>query len=394
MSRCTIIGASFLILYIQVMNMKIKILSKSEAVKMSYTDFDGRKIIIFISDLYENKAGFNRKNNSIKEVLYLSFEDVGEPGTDSMTADDAEKIKNLVLKWVDKADTIWVQCEMGVSRSAGIAMALMEHFRLDLTPIILNSTYCPNMLCYELTRKALKDLQDKAIRKIKIEHLKTSNMKTGIISTEFKKLDKVLNGGIRKGALCFVGAREGYTNTTFATQLSSKINETSGLVILFSLEKSKEIIEEMVCAQGKDPFGLIIDDAPENNTDAIKERIKEVNADVVVIDSLDLMKSTEKKINRIQETSFISYQLKKMAKELNVAVVCTVRLSSDSTNDNAVPVITDLRCAGSLDQDADEVLLIYKVENKTEIIVAKNRYGDIGTINATFDKKPVAFEEI
>ena len=139
------------------MNMNIKIFSKSEAVKKSYMDFDGRKIIISISDLYENKAGFNRKNKSIKEVLYLSFEDVGESGADSMTADDAEKVKNFILRWADKADTIWVQCEMGVSRSAGIAMALMEHFRLDLTPIILNSTYCPNMLCYELTRKAMID---------------------------------------------------------------------------------------------------------------------------------------------------------------------------------------------------------------------------------------------
>lgn len=237
-------------------------------------------------------------------------------------------------------------------------------------------------------------MKDKAIRKIKIEYLKASNTKTGIISTGFKRLDEVLNGGLRKGALCFVGAREVCTNTTFATQLSSKINEQAGLVILFSLEKSKEIIEEMVWVQGKDPSWLIIDDAPENNTDAVKQRIKEVNADVVVIDSLDLMKSTEKKINRIQETSFISYQLKKMAKELNVAVVCTVRLLSDSTNDNAVLVITDLRCAGSLDQDADEVILIHKIENKTEIIVAKNRYGDIGTIDATFDKETLTFKEV
>lgn len=137
--------------------MNIKIFSKSEAVKKSYTDFGGKKIIISISDLYENKAGFNRENKSINEVLYLSFEDVCEPGADSMTADDAEKIKDFVLKWANKADSIWVQCEMGVSRSAGIAMALMEYFGLDLTPIILNSTYCPNMLCYELTRKAMID---------------------------------------------------------------------------------------------------------------------------------------------------------------------------------------------------------------------------------------------
>ena len=141
--------------------MNIKVFSKSEAVKKSYTDFDGRKIIISISDLYENKAGFNRRNKSIIAVLYLSFEDVCEPSADSITAQDAERVKNFVLKWADKADTIWVQCEMGVSRSAGIAMAIMEYLNMDLTPIFENTTYCPNMLCYELTQQTFKDLQEK-----------------------------------------------------------------------------------------------------------------------------------------------------------------------------------------------------------------------------------------
>ena len=136
--------------------MKIKILSKAEAVKMSYTDFDGRKMIISISDLYKNKVEFNCENASIKAVLCLSFEDVCEPSADAMTAQDAEKVKNFVLKWADKADAIWVQCEMGVSRSAGIAMALMEYFGEDMTAFFESDTYCPNMFCYELTGQALK----------------------------------------------------------------------------------------------------------------------------------------------------------------------------------------------------------------------------------------------
>ena len=141
--------------------MDIKIFSKTKAVKHSYTDLAGDKVIISIADLFAEKAHFNRNNKSIKAVLYLSFEDVSEDSEGAMTEADAEKIKNFVLKWADKADTIWVQCEMDVSRSAGIAMALMEYFRLDLTPIFVNPTYCPNMLCYELTQQMFKDLQEK-----------------------------------------------------------------------------------------------------------------------------------------------------------------------------------------------------------------------------------------
>ena len=139
--------------------MNIKIFSKAEAVKMSYTDFDGRKIIISISDLNENKVEFNCENASIKAVLYLSFEDVSEAGEGAMTAEDAAKIRDFVQRRQDKVDTIWVQCEMGVSRSAGIAMALMDYFGEDMTAFFESDTYCPNMLCYELTGQALNDLQ-------------------------------------------------------------------------------------------------------------------------------------------------------------------------------------------------------------------------------------------
>lgn len=138
------------------MNMNIKILSKAEAVKMSYTDFDGRKNIISISDLYENKVELNCENVFIKAVLYLSFEDVSEADDGAMTAEDDAKIRDFVQCRQNKVDTIWVQCEMGVSRSAGIAAALMEYFGEDMTALFESDTYCPNMLCYELTGKALK----------------------------------------------------------------------------------------------------------------------------------------------------------------------------------------------------------------------------------------------
>ena len=73
-----------------------------------------------------------------------------------MSPDDALKIAYFVNKWKDKVDTIWVHCEVGVSRSAGIAMAIMEYLNMDLTPIFENPIYCPNMLCYALTKQAFE----------------------------------------------------------------------------------------------------------------------------------------------------------------------------------------------------------------------------------------------
>ena len=141
--------------------MNIKILSRTKAVKLSYTDLENDKVIISIKDPWAEKAHFNSGNSSIKEVLYLSFDDTSEETKDifgcysSMAPDDALKIANFVNKWKDKVDTIWVHCEVGVSRSAGIAMAIMEYLNMDLTPILESTTFFPNMLCYELTKNAL-----------------------------------------------------------------------------------------------------------------------------------------------------------------------------------------------------------------------------------------------
>ena len=145
--------------------MNIKILSRTKAIKLSYTDFEKDKVIISIRDPWAEKAHFNDGNSSIKEILYLSFYDISEEtkdifgGYSSMSPDDALKIAHFVNKWKDEVDTIRAHCEVGVSRSAGIAMAIMEYLNMDLTPLFENPTYCPNMLCYELTKLAFKDLQ-------------------------------------------------------------------------------------------------------------------------------------------------------------------------------------------------------------------------------------------
>ncbi|MBQ6568950.1 MAG: dual specificity protein phosphatase family protein [Clostridia bacterium] len=146
--------------------MTIKVLSRAKAVKLSYKELTGDKVIISISDPLNKKAGFNRNNRSVKEILYLSFDDIaGEPeeislGNEHMTRDDAVKICRFINRWKDKVQTMWVQCEVGVSRSAGIALAIMEYFNMDTAQITENPQFNPNMLCYTLTKNAFDRSSD------------------------------------------------------------------------------------------------------------------------------------------------------------------------------------------------------------------------------------------
>ncbi len=142
--------------------MNITVLSRMNAEKLSYNDFSSDKIIISIRTPEDEQAVFNAENNSIKDILYLSFYDVSNEtqdifkGYSAMMDEDALKIKEFVLKWKDKVDTIIVHCDAGVSRSAGVAAGILDGLNLDSSPIFDSKLYYPNMLCYRKTLNAFK----------------------------------------------------------------------------------------------------------------------------------------------------------------------------------------------------------------------------------------------
>lgn len=144
-----------------VITINIIALSREKAIRLSYSDFDNNKIIISIRDPNNVKPEFNINNSSIKDILYLSFYDISEEaksifgGYESMSPIDAILIRDFVLKWQNEIDAIWVQCEMGMSRSAGIAAAIMEYFDMDSKEILESNQYYPNKLCYDLTKNEL-----------------------------------------------------------------------------------------------------------------------------------------------------------------------------------------------------------------------------------------------
>ena len=241
------------------------------------------------------------------------------------------------------------------------------------------------------------------------------------MSTGMRDLDKKING-LNNSDLLLVAARPAMGKSAFALNLAlnvaKKYNKT---VAIFNLEMSREqlamrllAIESFVDGQkmatGKltdeewsklslasvalSQTDIRIDDNPSITVAEMNAKCRRVeNLGMVVIDYLQLMNGSgygKGSDNRVNVVSDISRSLKIMAKELNVPVVCLSQLSRgpESRNDKR-PMLSDLRESGAIEQDADEVLFLYRdeyyredTEDKgiAECIVAKNRHGEVGTV--------------
>ena len=241
------------------------------------------------------------------------------------------------------------------------------------------------------------------------------------LSTGMRDLDKKING-LNRSDLLLVAARPAMGKTAFglnlALNVAKKYNTT---VAIFNLEMSREqlamrllAIESFVDGQkmqtGKlteDEWAKLsmaasslsqtdirIDDNPSVTVAEINAKCRRVeNLGLVLIDYLQLMTNSgysKGNENRQQVVSDISRSLKIMAKELNVPVICLSQLSRgpESRTDKR-PMLSDLRESGAIEQDADEVLFLYRDEyynpdsedkGIAECIVSKNRHGEVGTV--------------
>ena len=242
------------------------------------------------------------------------------------------------------------------------------------------------------------------------------------MSTGMRDLDKKING-LNKSDLLLVAARPAMGKSAFALNLAlnvaKKYNKT---VAIFNLEMSREqlamrllAIESFVDGQkmatGKlteeewsklsmasvalSQTDIRIDDNPSITVAEMNAKCRRVeNLGMVVIDYLQLMNGSGygkgSGDSRVNVVSDISRSLKIMAKELNVPVVCLSQLSRgpESRTDKR-PMLSDLRESGAIEQDADEVLFLYRDEyynensedkGVAECIVSKNRHGEVGTV--------------
>lgn len=235
------------------------------------------------------------------------------------------------------------------------------------------------------------------------------------VSTGYTELDKIIIG-MNRSDLILVGARPGMGKTAFTMNIAvNAAKKTQKTVCIFSLEMSAEqLISRMMCSEAQIPsyamrtgelsgeqwkaaayaasslsdVNIIIDDTPGISVGQIKSRLRRVkNLGLVVIDYLQLMQSDTTTGNRVQEVGDISRGLKLLAKELDVPVICCAQLSrSPESRPDKRPMLSDLRESGSIEQDADIVMFLYrddyykdeKSENAVaEVIVAKNRHGSL-----------------
>lgn len=240
----------------------------------------------------------------------------------------------------------------------------------------------------------------------------------------FADLDTILTG-LNKSDLIILAARPGMGKTAFALNIASNVcNDSSKTVAIFSLEMSNEqLATRMMSAESRvssqhlrtgrlsteewsnlatgsamlSKKKIYFDDTPGISVPQIKAKLRRMKDELslVIIDYLQLMSSGKRIDNRTQEVSEITRQLKLMAKELNVPVITLSQLARgpESRTDKR-PMLSDLRESGSIEQDADIVLFLYREgyynkespnQSLSECIVAKNRHGETRTINLIWD---------
>lgn len=243
------------------------------------------------------------------------------------------------------------------------------------------------------------------------------------IPTGIRELDNTITG-LNRSDLVIIGARPGMGKTSFALNIARHVSVTCNRrVAFFSLEMSKEQLASRVLSTEALVGGtklrtgeltendwtrlveagdilskaeLYLDDSPGITVPEMKAKIRRLkDVDLVIIDYLQLMSSAKRIDNRVQEISEITRSLKIMAKELNIPVVTLAQLArAGEKRQEHRPVLSDLRDSGSIEQDADIVLFLYRDayyaneaaspeevdKNSAEVIVAKNRHGDLRSV--------------
>lgn len=247
--------------------------------------------------------------------------------------------------------------------------------------------------------------------------------------TGFTLLDSITSG-LNKSDLIIIAARPGMGKTSFAMNIATNVaRRSSKEVVTFNLEMSKEQLATRILStealvdsnslrngriSGDDwvklatsagylsTLPMYIDDTASMTVQQMKAKLRRTkNLGLVIIDYLQLMESTSSSDNRVVVISEITRQLKVMAKELNVPVILLSQLSRavESRTDKR-PMLSDLRESGSIEQDADIVLFLYREayynkesprQNISECIVAKNRHGETGTVELIWDGQYTRF---
>lgn len=258
------------------------------------------------------------------------------------------------------------------------------------------------------------------------------------LASGFTDLDHITQG-FQKSDLIIIAGRPSTGKTALGLNIALNILQNFKLPILFfSLEMSKEQImyrllameagiEQIKLKSGKlsqtewlklnkiikilAKIPFFVDDTFDLSIQDIRSKIKTIifeqnEIGLIIIDYIQLMQSSKlKSENRVQELSKITRSLKMIAREFNIPIICLSQLSRNVENRiDKKPILSDLRESGSIEQDADLVMMLYKNEDRNklqtldekqiqliELIIAKHRNGPIGKVELRFDKQQTKF---
>ncbi len=344
--------------------------------------------IVSYAEIVAKKATLRRLINVSTEITEMSYED----------SEEADKL-------LDEAE----QKLFSVSRA---------HLKQNFVPI--------------------RDVLDSAFDRI--DDLHNNKGKLRGVPTGFIDLDKKL-AGLQKSDLLILAARPSIGKTALALDIARNVAKEKVPVGIFSLEMSKEqLVDRLICAEADvdlwkmrtgqlstkeddDDFArinyamgelaeldLYIDDSGSANIMELRTKARRLKMEhdlgLIIIDYLQLMEGRGKRIsdNRVQEISEISRALKGLARELDIPVLALSQLSRQVESRNPpIPKLADLRESGSIEQDADVVMFIYREDyykkdsskpNIAEIHIAKHRNGPTGTVELYFEAEKACFKNL
>jgi replicative DNA helicase len=249
------------------------------------------------------------------------------------------------------------------------------------------------------------------------------------VPTGFTDLDRILQG-MQPSDLLIIAGRPGMGKTSLLLSIVKYAAQAHKKhIAVFTLEMSSEQLAQRLVAQetgidmqrmrsGKleeeewplfthavEVLGdvrLFLDDTPAITPLQMRSKCRrlhmEYELDLIVVDYLQLMSGGGRFENRVQEVSYISRQLKVLARDLNVPVLAAAQLSrAVEQRADKHPILSDLRESGSIEMDADVVMFLYRPEdgdlsNQVEVIVAKHRNGPTGTVQLAFRQSLTKFE--
>jgi replicative DNA helicase len=286
---------------------------------------------------------------------------------------------------------------------------------------------------------SIKPLLESAF--VRIDEMHKDSSKFRGIPTGFYDLDNILSG-LQRSDLVILAARPSIGKTSFALDIARHVAVKEKVSVgVFSLEMSSDqLVDRMLAAQARvnlwalrtgnldsesedDDFGKIgdamgvlseapifIDDSATSNIMEMRTMARRLQAEhnlgLIVIDYLQLMegRGNRNSDSRVQEISEISRGLKNLAKELNVPILALSQLSrAVESRSPQIPKLSDLRESGSIEQDADIVLFLYRedrekpeTENKNiiEVHVAKHRNGPVGKVKLYFSEENASFQSL